>query len=66
MLVDSVSYTASVLRDDLARRGFNDVQTVSSTLDLPAIRAVAMPTDLASADSSWISSNSSKMSSDPG
>ncbi len=43
MLVDSVSYTASVLSDDLAMRGFDNVQTVSSTLDLPAILADAQP-----------------------
>ena len=43
ILIDGDSYTASVLLDDLMRRGFDNVQTVSNTLNLPAILAQAAP-----------------------
>lgn len=37
MLIDSDSYTSSVLMEDLLGRGFGDVQSVTSTLELPKI-----------------------------
>ena len=43
ILIDGDSYTASVLAEDLMRRGFDNIQTVSNTLDLPAILAHAEP-----------------------
>ena len=35
MLIDSDGYTSSVMMDDLARRGFDNIAAVSSVLDLP-------------------------------
>lgn len=43
ILIDGDRYTASVLVDDLMRRGFDNIQTVSGTLELPAILAQAAP-----------------------
>ena len=43
MLIDSDSYTSSVLMADLSRRGFGDVQSVASSLDLPKILETHQP-----------------------
>lgn len=43
MLVDSDSYTSSVLIGDLSARGFDTVQTVTSTLQLPKILETGQP-----------------------
>lgn len=43
ILIDGNSYTSSVLVDDLERRGFDNIQTVSNTLDLPPILTNAAP-----------------------
>lgn len=43
MLIDSDSYTSSVLMDDLAGRGFNDVHSVTNTSDLPKILEISQP-----------------------
>ncbi len=43
LLVDSDSYTSSVLLDDLSGRGFCDVQQVSNTLELPKILEISQP-----------------------
>jgi len=45
MLVDSDAYTRSVLLEALARRGYEDVNVVSSALELPA-RLVATQPDI--------------------
>ena len=43
MLIDSNDYTSALLVDDLARRGFDDIQAVASTLELPHLLANAKP-----------------------
>ena len=43
LLIDSDSYTASVLTDNLHARGFGQVQRVSNTLELPDMLAAGHP-----------------------
>ena len=43
MLIDSDAYTSSVLREDLARRGYANVQAVTNALELPALLESARP-----------------------
>ena len=43
LLVDSNSYTSSVLMGDLLARGFDTAQSVSSTLELPKILQTSQP-----------------------
>lgn len=43
MLVDSDSYTSSVLMGDLSARGFDTVQSISSPLELPKILETGQP-----------------------
>lgn len=43
MLIDSDSYTSSVLMSDLLGRGFRDIHAVSSTLELPRILQTSQP-----------------------
>ena len=43
MLIDSDSYTSSVLVGDLLGRGFGDVQSVASTLELPKFLETRQP-----------------------
>ena len=43
MVIDSDSYTSSVLMADLLQRGFGDVQSVASSLDLPKILETHQP-----------------------
>lgn len=43
MLIDSDSYTSSVLMSDLSGRGFSNVQSVTSILDLPKILEASQP-----------------------
>ena len=43
MLIDGDTYTASVLVDDLKQRGYDNIQAVSNSCDLPPIPAQAAP-----------------------
>ncbi len=43
MLVDSDSYTSSLLMEDLSRRGLSDVRIVANTLELPSTLAEDKP-----------------------
>jgi class 3 adenylate cyclase len=43
MLVDSDSYTSSLLMEDLSRRGLSDVRIVANTLELPGTLAEDKP-----------------------
>jgi class 3 adenylate cyclase len=43
MLIDSDGYTRSVLMDQLAQRGYDDVKLVKSALELPALLQSAQP-----------------------
>ncbi len=43
MLIDSDAYTRSVLVDQLAQRGYDDVKLVNSALELPALLESAHP-----------------------